>query len=523
MEKKFTCYDNVIKQLRQAAAWPWMPWIASTGAVLIYGIYLLAADHQLIVNDFFGHVWMALEDREGGLGSSTNSVIPAGYPILLNIFHSFGLNYMNAGRVMTLLAAVPTLAFVWRGASRRGEFPSAGFVAWLLMATSSQFILTVATPLPDLIALSMTLPLIILVFEPDRSPRSLILSALFAGLACGIRYTFIQSVVPLTILLLLFSQSVPWRKRVSEAFIISGGLAAGLLPEVLFALRAGHIPFQNSSKYYLTLLTGETDFLMTGTQLRNMPSTIDYIINHGDKILPAWSNGYISNIAIFVLVPAAIYYVAEKIEMSLKREETNTLIRREVMSLLIFESALLIPICLRQPVPYYIKPLLLCILFIVVAVPIAKLISINKTIMSVLIIGLLVVSISQVRSAVHTLNNDKQTSFNYRVAEELYNLGVRDSSEVLNLVAPFGLYWPYGDKSPLIYYTLKEPGWLSLTNTLAQKRPFIYQMSKDTTKSFKLVLTRPLSSFEKEEFLAGFELAKQVGGVQIYKSAISKP
>jgi hypothetical protein len=522
MKKQITGNNNFLINVTKLLAWEWTPWVVSITAVLTYGIYLLAAGHQLIINDFFGHVWMALEDREGGLGSSTNSVIPAGYPILLNIFHSFGFHYMKAGCVLTLVAAVPILVFVWRGASRWGEFPWAGFVAWLLMATSYQFILTLATPLPDLIALSMVLPLIILVFKPDRPTRILILSAFFAGLACSIRYTFIQSVVPLTILLLLFSHTVPWGKRIREALIIAAGLAVGLLPEIIFALRAGHIPFQNSSKYYLTLIVGEADFLMCGTQLRNMPSTIDYIMRHSDKILPAWGYGFIYNFAIFVLVPAVILWLTEKIGTTMKQERVNAQIRRELISLLIFETILLIPISLRQPVPYYVIPLLLGISVMIAAIPVVKLASINKPALGVLVICLSAVSIFQVRSAVQTLQENRFIALNTVIAGELYGLGARDSAEVLNLAAPFALYWPYGDKSPLLYYTLKEPGWLCLTNTLGQKRPFIYQLTKNTTRSFHFVLTRAISSVEKEEFLSEFELERQIGGVQIYKIAISK-
>lgn len=519
MEKQTTVYNNVLKHTRQLLAWRGLPWIASVGVILLYGIYIFAGDHLLIVNDFFGHVWMALEDREGGLGSSTNIVIPAGYPILLNIAHALGLNYMDAGRVLTLVAAVPILVSVWRGASRWGEFPRAGFVAWLLMATSYQFILTLATPLPDLIAMAMSLPLIILVFKPDRSLPTLILSAFLAGLACCVRYTFVQGVVPLAALLLLLSHPLPWRKRVRDAFVIAGGLAMGMLPEVFFAVRAGHVPFQNISKYYLTLLTGETDFLMNATQLRNMPSTIEYLLNHSDKILPAWGYEFICNVAIFVLVPAAIWYLAEKIETPLKQRKIDANIRREFMALLIFEFVLLIPVSLRQPVPYYVKPMLLCMSFMIAAVPIAKLAGINRGITSVLIIALSTMSVAQVRSAMQTINSNHQISFNNLIARELYNLGVRDSAEVLNLIAPFELYWPYGDKSPLIYYTLKEPGWFSLTNTFYRKRPFIYEMTKNTAKSFHVLLTRPISSSEKQEFLSGFEFATQIGGVQIYKSS----
>ncbi len=520
MEKQINRQKDILETVPPILRWKGLPWLASISIVSLYGLYFFAAHHQLIVNDFFGHVWMALEERERGLGSSTNSVIPAGYPILLNLFHSFGLQYMDAGCLLTLIAAIPFLVFVWKGASRWGESPWAGPVAWLMTATSYHFLLTVATPLPDIIALSMTMPLMVLVFKPDRSSRILVLSAFFAGLACGIRYTFIQSVVPLTILLLFFSRSVPWGKRIREALIIVAGLTVGLLPEIIFALRAGHIPFQNSSKYYLRLIGGEADFLMCGTQLRNMPSTIDYIIRHSDKILPAWGYGFIYNFVIFVLVPAAILWLTEECGAKMKQERMNAQIRRELISLLIFETILLIPISLRQPLPYYVMPLLICISFMIAAIPIVKLAGMNKLALGFLIICLSAASIFQVRSAALTLENNRLVAFNSVIAGDLYGLGIRDSAEVLNLVAPFGLYWPYGDRSPLLYYTAKEPGWLSLTNTLDQKRPFIYQITKNVVAKFRIVLTRPLSPGEKREFLPGFEFVKQVGGVQIYKSAI---
>lgn len=523
MKKQITRDYSVLKKAAQLLDWQWLPWVASAVIVSIYGVYLFATDHLLLVNDFFGHVWMALEDREGGLGSSTNSVIPAGYPILLNLFHAFGLQYMNAGRLLTLIAAVPLLAFVWRGASRWGELPWAGPVAWLLTATSYHFMLAVATPLPDIIALSMTMPLIVLAFKPDRSLLILMLSSLFAGLACGIRYTFFQSVVPLAVFLVLFSHTLSWKKRVREALVIALGLTVGLLPEIIFALHAGHVPFQNSSKYYLTLLVGETDFMMTGTQLRNMPSTFEYITMHLGKILYEWGRGYIHNLAIFVVAPGVVWWLTEEIGTMSNREKLNESIRRELISLLIFVAILLIPVSLRQPMPYYVMPLLLCISFMVVAIQVVKLAGMNNVIAGTLIIGLCAVSTVQIRSAVVTLENNPNIAFNKLIASELYGLGIRDSTEVLNLVAPFELYWPYGDKSPSLYYTLKEPGWLSLTNTLSEKRPFIYKMTKDDVKRFRIVMTHPISYAEKVKFLPEFELVRRIGGVQIYKSALTFP
>jgi hypothetical protein len=511
--------NGSLRKATHLVDWPWLPWIASTLAVLIYGMYFFVLDHQLLVNDFFGYVWMALEDRANGLGSSTNSVAPAGYPILLNLLHAFGLDYINAGRVLTLVATIPLLSFVWIGASRWGDLPWAGPVAWLLTATSYQFILAAATPLPDLIALSLTMPMIVLSLKPDRSFHILVFSAFLMGLACGIRYFFIQSVVPLTVLLLLFSNSVPLRKRISDGCFFVIGLIVGLLPEIICALRAGHVPFQNSSKYYLTLLVGDTDFSMTGTQLRNMPSTLEYIRNHVDKVLTAWSTGYAQNVGTFVLIPTATWLLAEKIGEMLKQERVKVRIRRELILLLVFQTIVLIPFSLRQPLPYYVTPLLLCISFIILSVPVIRLAGINKATASAVIICLSIFCVYQVHSALLTLSNNRQVVFNNIVASELYSLGVRDSAEVLNLAAPFHLYWPYGDKSPLLYYTAKEPGWLSLTNTFGQKRPFIYTITKATVSRFRIVLMRPILSPDKDEFLSGFELVKEIEGVQIYKSA----
>lgn len=511
--------NNSLRQTTQFVDWPWLPWIVSALMVLIYGIYFFASHRLLLVSDLFGYVWMALEDRANGLGSSTNSVIPAGYPILLNLFHAFGLDYMNVARLLTLIGAIPLLSLVWTGAARWGEVPWAGPIAWLLTATSYHFILAAATPLPDLIVLSLTMPMLTLSLKPERSLSILFFSAFLAGLACGIRYFFIQSVIPLAILLLLFSHPIPWGKRIREGFLITTGLIVGLLPEIIFALRAGHVPFQNSSKYYLTSLVGETDFSMTATQLRNMPSTVEYMRNHIHKILIVWSSGYAQKCGIFIVIPMAIWLLAEKIGKMLKQEKMKVQIRRELMLLLVFEAILLIPFSLRQPLLYYVTPVLLCISFMIVAIPVLRLASINKATASAVVICLCVVSIYQIRSAMLTLTNNRQVTFNSIVARELYSLGVRDSAEVLNLVAPFNLYWPYGDRSPLLYYTAKEPGWLSLTNTFRQKRPFIYKITKTAVSRFRIVLTRPLSSVDKDEFLSGFELVKQIGGVQIYKSA----
>ncbi len=521
MAKHCNRQDYISETVAQILRWKGSPWIASISVVSLYSFYLFGTHHQLLVSDFFGYVWMALEEREGGLGSSTNSVIPAGYPILLNLLHGLGLDYMTAGRVLTLIAAVPLLAFVWLGASLWGKLPWAGLVAWLLTATSYQTILSLATPLPDIIALSMALPLITLVFKPDCSPRELFLAACFAGLACGVRYYFIQSVVPLAVLLLLFSHPAPWRKRIREGIMILAGLVVGLLPEIIFAFRAGHIPFQNTSKYYLTLLARETNFSMTGTQLRNMPSTFEYILSHFTEILHAWAPAYFSSVAIFVIVPAIICWVSENIAARIIQENGTPVIRRGLVALLVFEAILLIPISLRQPLPYYVVLMLLCLSLMAVAIPIVRLAATNRMVLSFLIICLSAVSIFQVRSAVLRLQQFDHffLARNSVIAGELYGLGIRDSAEVLNLAAPFELYWPYGDKSPLLYYTDKEPGWLSLTNTLGQKRPFIYQVTRDTLTKFRIVLTKPLSPELKNELLPGFRLVKQIGGVQIYQSA----
>jgi hypothetical protein len=203
----------------------------------------------------------------------------------------------------------------------------------------------------------------------------------------------------------------------------------------------------------------------------------------------------------------------------LRQEKMNVQIQREVVLLSIFEAILLIPFSLRQPLPYYVTPLLLCISFIIVSVPVIRLAGINKATASAVIICLSIFCVYQVHSALLTLSNNRQVVFNNIVASELYSLGVRDSAEVLNLAAPFYLYWPYGDKSPLLYYTAKEPGWLSLTNTFGQKRPFIYTITKATVSRFRIVLMRPILSVEKDEVLSEFELVKQIGGVQVYEAA----
>jgi len=519
MAKHSNRHTDFLETVPPILHWKGLPWLASILFVSLYCSYLFARHHQLVVNDICGYAWMALEEREAGLGRSTNSVIPAGYPILLNLFHAVGLDYMTAGRVLTLIAAVPLLAFVWLGASLWCELPWAGLLAWLLTATSSHVLLSLATPLPDTIALSLAMPLIILVFKPAPSPRALFLAAFFAGLACGIRYIFIQSVVPLTALLLLFSHPISWRKRICDGTMILAGLVAGFVPEIIFAIRAGHIPFQNSSKEYLLMLTREADFLMTATQLRNMPSTFEYLMTHLGEILRAWAPAYLRGVALFVLIPALIWWISEQIGREANQEKIRPDIRRALAALLIFEAVLLVPISLRQPLPYYVTPMLLCVSFMIAAIPIVKLAAINWLAFALVIICLSDISISQVRSAVLTLQPNPFVARNSIIARELYGLGVRDSAEVLNLAAPFELYWPYGDKSPLLYYTGKEPGWISLTNTFPRKRPFIYQITKDVLTRFRIVLTKPLSREFKNEFLPGFRLVKQIGGVQIYQQS----
>src|SRR5581483_9659802 len=198
-------------------------------------------------------------------------------------------------------------------------------------------------------------------------------------------------------------------------------------------------------------------------------------------------------------------------------------IRRRFAALLIFETILLVPVSLRQPLPYYIMPMLLGISFMIVAIPIVRLARVNVLAVGFVITCVVAISIFQVRSAVVRLQQFNQffLARNSVIAEELYGLGIRDSAEVLNLAAPFELYWPYGDKSPLLYYTNKEPGWLSLTNTLGQKRPFIYQITKDVLAKFRIVLTKPLSPELKNELLPGFRLVKQIRGMQMYQSAAS--
>ncbi|MEW6417910.1 MAG: hypothetical protein AB1480_07290 [Nitrospirota bacterium] len=512
---------TLIESISSLLVRPWFPWIASTIVILIYGTYLFVTGRHLLINDFLGHVWMAIEEREGGLGSSTNIVAPAGYPILLNLLHMSGLQYMIAGRLLTLLAAIPLLSLVWSAASKLGATPWAGVLAWLATATSYHFILTLATPLPDIIALSMTMPLIVLALNPNRSLISLVLAAGLSGLACSVRYNFLQSIVPLSVLLVLIAHPIPWQQRGREVLALISGLVLGLLPETIFALRIGHIPFQSASKYYLTLLVGETDYLMTGTQLLNMPSTFDYMTQHINKILYVAGKAYLQRALIFVLAPAIVWWIMSKIEKLTHQFRLDNRIRRCLMALLIFEAVLMLPISLRQPLPYYVVPMLSSFAFIIVAVPAVRLLEGRKPFAIALIIMLSISSTLQVRSALSVLNNDR--TYNSVIAAELRELGISDSAEVLNLVAPFELYWPYGDRAPLFYYTIKEPGWLALTNTLKQKRPFIYKITAENLKQFRVVLTPPISSEFKRGFLPMFHPVEQIGFVQIYYSASVSP
>lgn len=510
---------NKFRQIVTNPANIWFPFAISMGTALIYGCYLFLTNHYLVVNDFFGHVWMALEDIENGIGSSTNVVIPAGYPIILNILHSLGLDYMSASRLLTLLSFGFVLFFIWSSSSKAAETYWAGALAWLLTATSYHFLLTAATPLPDMAAFSMAIPLIMIGASPNRSRQSLFFAGILAGLSCNLRYNFLQSIVPLSIVFVLFVHPTPWKNRCRDALCIIAGLFIGLLPEIVFAFKAGHIPFQNASKYYLTLLTGETDFLMTATQLRQMPSTFDYIIQHKDIILPLWIKGYLRTTMVYILPPSALWGIAEVIAKLSHRVIFDYITRRRLTALLILNSLLLIPISLRQPLPYYFAPIPASIAFIAASIPLARLIAVNKTIMAFVIAIVVIASALQINSARSYLSLYKNSylSFNNAVASALYDSGIRDSAEVFNLLNnPFDLYWPYGDKSPLPYYMIKEPGWFSLINTFPQKRPFIYAITPDILKRFKAVLSHPLPSHIQSAYLSDFKMVKQIGSIQVY-------
>ncbi len=496
----------------------WFPFVVSMSAVLIYGSYLFFTTQYLIINDFFGHVWMALEDMENGIGSSTNVVVPAGYPIILNFLHLLGLDYMSAGRFLTLLSFALVLFFVWISSSRAAETYWAGIFACLITATSYKFLLAAATPLPDMAALAMVIPLIMVSFDQDRSQRSLFLASMFGGLSCNLRYSFLQSIVPLAIIFLLFVNPAPWRERWRNAQICIVGLIVGLIPEIIFALKAGHIPFQNASKYYLTLITGETNFLMNATQFRQMPSTVAYVFKNKHVILPIWFQGYISTVMIYILTPAISWGILEVIGRVSKQQFFNYILRRRLAALLVLNLLLLIPISLRQPLPYYFSVIPASISFIIIAILLGRLINNKKEILALVFVILIIMSLLQLNKAMSRLHDEKSyLSFNYAVARTLYDYGIRDSAEVINLLDnPFILYWPYGNKSPLPYYILKEPGWYSLTNTFSEKRPFIYNITPKVLEQFKAVLTRSVPETIQAEYLSDFQMVRKIGYVEIY-------
>ncbi len=515
--------NNEFQTAPRLLCWRGFPWVISTAAVALYGCYLFSTHRKLVVNDLFGYVWMALEERNKGLGRSTNSVMPAGYPILLNLVHACGVSYMNAGRALSLVAGIPLLAFVWLGASMWGQFPWAGLVAWYLTITSYGVLLSLATPLPDLIALSMAFPLITMLPKADRSVCQLFIAALFAGLACCLRYVFIQSVVPFTVALLLVFGPQSLQGRFKQAGAILGGLVAGLLPEIIFALRAGHIPFQNSSKYYLRLLTGEADFFKVGTQLRGMKSTFGYMADHLAQIVPVWALAYLRNVALFALAPAVIWWFSTKCSTGVNQEERYADTHRRMGVLLAFQAALLIPISLRQPLPYYATPILLSVASVAASLPLVRLVSGSRFLVGVLVLILVALAIVQMRIvAIKFAQYGHFAALNSAIAAEIRRLGVRDSSEVLNLVTPFDLFWPYGERSPLIYYTPGEPGWLALTNTLERERPFIFQLTKDNLARFRIVLSRSRPSGSRNELLSGFMFVKQIDGIDIYQATLPK-
>lgn len=515
-------------KLRWIAAHPahiWLPLFVSAGTALIYGSYLFLTNHYIVVNDFLGHVWMALEDVENGVGSSTNIVIPAGYPILLNFLHSAGLSYLSAGRFLSVLSFAFVLFFVWISSSKAAETHWAGILAWLLTAASYHSLLAAATPLPDMVAFSMAMPLITIGLSKNRSLLSLFFAGIFAGLSCNLRYNFLQSIVPLFIVFVLFVHPVPLKTRCREALIIIAGLFTGLLPEIVFALKAGHIPFQNASKYYLTLLTMETDFKMNYSQLRQMPSTLDYIIRHKNIILPLWIKGYLSAITVYIIPPTAFWGISEIIAKKSHSFFLDTHIRRRIIALLMLNSLLLIPISLRQPLPYYFAPIPASMTFIAVVIPLTRVIAFNKTLLALVIPAVFITSALQINAARSYLTMHKMEfiAYNNAVANVLYDSGIRDSAEVFNVSDKLlDFYWPYGNKSPLPYYIVKEPGWFSIANTFPQKRPFIYTITPETFQRFKAVLTQPVADQAHAEYLSDFKMIKQIGSVQIYISSREK-
>lgn len=494
---------------------PWLPWVVSSISIFIYGYYLIRTDKFIYVNDFAGHVWMALEERENGIGSSTNLVIPAGYPIILNIAHLFGFSYMMCGRIISLLAAIPILSIAWTATTKISRTAWTGPIAFVLMFMSRNFLLSVATPLPDLIALAMAFALIGNALNRYHSTTSLFISCMFAGLACTLRYNYLQSFLPLSVFLVVIINLTVWKQRLRKVFILISGIFIGLSPEIFFALRAGHVPFQNASKYYLTLITGETNYAMNGTQFKNMPSTIDYILAHFDKIAHAWINGYLKTSLRFIIPLVVIWMLIELLGRHYTQFQTKARMRTILLSLICFEALLLIPISLRQPIPFYVYPMVSLIPIIAGSILLVKIGDQSRILAGSITILLLLFSIWNVDKVLTKLEKtNKQNVKNSLIASVLKKNGISDSSEVIDLTGNFLLYWPFGDKAPLLYYTFKEPGWLSLTNTIQEKRPFLYSLTPEILKQFKAVLTSQQIGLDLE-FYYGFRLVDPIEGVQI--------
>ena len=60
MEKQFNRQKDILETVPSILRWKGLPWLASISVVSLYGLYFFTAHHQMLVNDFFGHVWMAL-------------------------------------------------------------------------------------------------------------------------------------------------------------------------------------------------------------------------------------------------------------------------------------------------------------------------------------------------------------------------------------------------------------------------------------------------------------------------------
>lgn len=267
-------------------------------AYLGVAIYLSAANPTICSSDMFGQI-----QRAEGLSLSVtcnwvNGFYPFGYPLLLRLASSLSVDYVFAGRAISLVFGIVGLLAVW-SLSRYLFSPWVALLATVFCVTNPSFMqmsISSGTDMPCASLLALGAYLLCLFAVTDRL-GFLIGGGIAVGAAYLFRYNAL-SVIPAVVIWLLVRpgpSSLRKRARFQQILVLIGTFVLIASPQLVLSYLLQGNPFYNL--HYKNVLFGALGSRNFGLNWHatsaSAGSMLDMITLYHDEILRNWYKNFL--------------------------------------------------------------------------------------------------------------------------------------------------------------------------------------------------------------------------------------